>query len=144
MGKINWTRVLLGGLIAGIVGNVFQFAVWVPLVGRSLSATLQTLGHPMQETIGTTVLMVVLTFVVGILAIWFYAAIRPRYGAGPGTAALAGVAAGVFMAVLPDIAWGLTLKLIPATVWVGDAVVGLVAIVIATVLGAWVYKEETP
>jgi hypothetical protein len=143
MGKINWTRVLLGGLIAGVVGNVFQFAAWVPLVGRSLSGALQTLGHPMQETVGTTVLMVVLIFVMGIAAIWLYAAIRPRYGAGPGTAALAGVAAGVFMAVLPDIAWGLTLRLIPATVWVGDAVVGLVAIVIATVLGAWVYKEET-
>jgi drug/metabolite transporter (DMT)-like permease len=98
----------------------------------------------MQETFGTTVLMVVLTFVVGILAIWLYAAIRPRYGAGPGTAALAGVAAGIFMGVLPDIGWGLTLRLIPATVWVADAVIGLVAIVIATVLGAWVYKEETP
>jgi hypothetical protein len=142
VGKINWTRVLLGGLIAGIVGNIFQFAVWVPLVGRSLSPALQTLGHPMQVTLAATVLMVVLIFVMGILAIWLYAAIRPRYGAGPGTAALAGVAAGVFMMVLPDIGWGLTLRLIPATVWVEDAVIGLVAIVIATVLGAWVYKEQ--
>jgi hypothetical protein len=98
----------------------------------------------MQVTLATTVLMVVLIFVMGILAIWLYAAIRPRYGAGPGTAALAGVAAGVFMAVLPDIGWGLTLRLIPARVWVEDAVIGLVAVVIATVLGAWVYKEETP
>jgi ABC-type antimicrobial peptide transport system permease subunit len=57
---------------------------------------------------------------------------------------LAGVAVGLFMGVLPDIAWGLLLRLIPARVWVGDAVVSLVAIVIATVLGAWVYKEETP
>jgi len=144
MGKINWARVLLGGLIAGIVGNITQFAVWGPLVGRSLSPALQTLGHPMQVTLATTVLMVVLGIVMGILAIWFYAAIRPRYGPGPGTAALAGVAAGVFMAVLPDIGWGLTLRLIPATVWVMDAVIGLVAIVIATVLGAWVYKEEAP
>jgi uncharacterized membrane protein len=144
MGKINWTRVLLGGLIAGVVGNIFEFAVWVPLVGRSLSATLQALGHPMQETVATTVLIVVLIFVMGILAIWLYAAIRPRYGAGPGTAALAGAAAGVFMAVVPDLAWGLTLRLIPATVWVEDAVVGLVALVVMTVLGAWVYKEETP
>jgi hypothetical protein len=141
MGKINWIRVLLGGLIAGVVGIVFQFAVWVPLVGRSLSATLLALGHPMQETVGTTVLMVVLIFVMGILAIWLYAAIRPRYGAGPATAALAGVAAGAFMAVLPDIGWGLTLRLIPARVWVGDAVIGLVALVVMTVLGAWVYKE---
>ena len=98
----------------------------------------------MQETFATTVLMVVLIFVMGVLAIWLYAAIRPRYGAGPGTAALAGVAAGVFMMVLPDIGWGLTLRLIPATVWVEDAVIGLVAIVIATLLGAWVYKEEAP
>ena len=142
MGKINWTRVLIGGLIAGVVGNVLQFAVWVPLVGRSLSATLQTLGHPMQETVGATVLMVVLGFLMGIVLIWLYAAIRPRYGAGPGTAALAGVVAGLMMGVFPDIAWGLFLRMIPARVWVADAVFSLVAIVIATVLGAWAYKEE--
>jgi drug/metabolite transporter (DMT)-like permease len=144
MGKINWTRVLLGGLIAGVVANVLQFAVWVPLVGRSLNAALETLGHPMQETVGTTVLMVVLIFVAGILAIWLYAAIRPRYGAGPGTAALAGIAAGLLMGVFPDIAWGLMLRLIPARVWVMDAVFSLVVIVIATMLGAWVYKEQAP
>jgi len=142
MGKINWARVLLGGLIAGIVGNVLQFAVWVPLVGRSLSATLQTLGHPMQETVGATVLMVVLGFLMGILLIWLYAAIRPRYGAGPGTAALAGVVAGLMMGVFPDIAWGLFLRMIPARVWATDAVITFAALVVATLLGAWVYKEE--
>jgi hypothetical protein len=143
MGKINWTRVLLGGLIAGVVGNVLFFAAWGPLVGRTLSAVLQTLGHPMQETVGTTVLMVVLSFLVGILAIWLYAAIRPRYGPGPGTAALAGLAVGLLMGVFPDVAWGMLLRLIPARVWVGDALFSLVAMIIATLLGAWVYKEET-
>jgi drug/metabolite transporter (DMT)-like permease len=96
----------------------------------------------MQETVGATVLMVVLTFLMGILLIWLYAAIRPRYGAGPGTAALAGVAVGLLGGVFPDIGWGLTLRLIPAGVWVADAAFTLVAAVIATVLGAWVYKEE--
>jgi ABC-type antimicrobial peptide transport system permease subunit len=98
----------------------------------------------MQESIGITVLMVLLGFLMGILGIWFYAAIRPRYGAGPGTAVLAGVAVGLLMGVFPDIAWGLLLRLIPAKVWVGDAVFSVVAMVIATLLGAWVYKEETP
>ncbi len=121
MGKINWTRVLIGGLIAGVVGNVFMFAVWGPLVGRSLSVALLALGHPMQETAGANVLMVVVMFLSGILVIWFYAAIRPRYGAGPRTAALAGVAAGLLMGVLPDIAWGVLLRLIPARVWVDSA-----------------------
>ena len=141
MGKINWTRVLLGGLIAGFIVNVLWFAVWGPLAGRTLTAALLTLGHPMQETVSITVLMVVLGFVSGIVAIWLYAAIRPRYGAGPGTAALAGVAAGLLAGVLPDIGWGLTLRLIPVSVWVGDAVFTLVVTVIATLLGAWVYKE---
>ena len=144
MGKINCTRVLIGGLIAGVVLNVLWFAAWGPLVGHSLSAPLLALGHPMQETVGATVLMVVLGFLVGIVAIWLYAAIRPRYGAGPGTAVLAGVAAGLMMGVFPDAAWGLLLRLIPARVWVADAVSTLVAVVIATLLGAWVYKEQAP
>ena len=144
MGKINWTRVLIGGLIAGVVGNVLWFAAWGLFLRPGLSTALLALGHPTQETVGTTVLIVVLSFVMGILEIWLYAAIRPRYGAGPRTAALAGVAAGLLMGVFPDIGWGLTLSLIPARVWAADAVVSLVAIVIATLLGAWVYKEETP
>ena len=142
MGKINWTRVLIGGLIAGAVGNVLWFVAWGLFLKPNLSAALLALGHPTQETVGTTVLIVVLSFVMGILEIWLYAAIRPRYGAGPGTAVLAGVAAGLLMGVLPDIGWGFTLRLIPAGVWVADAVVTLVVVVISTVLGACVYKEQ--
>jgi hypothetical protein len=142
MGKINWTRVLIGGLIAGVVIDVLWFVAWGLFIRPSLSAALLALGRPMQEAVSTTVVLVVLGFVFGILAIWLYAAIRPRYGAGPGTAALAGVAAGLLLGVFPDIGWGLTLRLIPARVFAADAVVSLVAMVIATLLGAWVYKEQ--
>jgi hypothetical protein len=126
------------------VGNVLGFAAWGLFLKPNLSAALLALGHPMQETVGTTVLMVVLSFLMGILEIWLYAAIRPRYGAGPVTAALAGVAAGLLMGVFPDIGWGLTLRLIPARAWAADAVVSLVVIVISTVVGAWAYKEQAP
>jgi MFS family permease len=143
MGKINWTRVLIGGLIAGVVGNVLWFAAWGLFLKPNLSAALLASGHPMQETVGATVLIVVLGFLMGILEIWLYAAIRPRYGAGPGTAVLAGVAAGLMMGVFPNI-WGFTVGLIPAGACVAGAVVTLVVAVVATVLGAWVYKEETP
>ena len=67
----------------------------------------------MQETLGVTVLMVVLIFLVGILLIWLYAAIRPRYGAGPGTAVLAGVAAALLLRIPPDIGWGRRALLFP-------------------------------
>jgi hypothetical protein len=136
--------VLVGGLVAGVVINVLGFAAWWLFVQPGLAAALKDLNQPMQGSTAITVLMIVMGFVTGLLVIWLYAAIRPRYGAGPGTAVLAGVAGGIFMGVVPDIGWGLTLRLIPARVWVTDAVTSLVVIVIATLLGAWVYKEETP
>ena len=144
MGKINWTRVLIGGLVAGVVGNVLWFAAWWLFQRSRVSAVLLALGRPLHETVAANVLLVVMTFVMGILVVWLYAAIRPRYGPGPKTAALAGVAAGLLCGVFPDIGWGLTLRLIPGRVWGTDAVVTFVGLVIATLLGAWVYKEQTP
>lgn len=141
MGKINWTRVLIGGLIAGVVINVLWFAAWRIFLRPGLSAALLALGRPLQETVAATIVMVVMAFVVGILVIWLYAAIRPRYGAGPSTAAVAGVAAGLLLGVFPDIGWGSTLRLIPAWIWATDAVISLVTLVVATLLGAWFYKE---
>jgi hypothetical protein len=38
----------------------------------------------------------------GILMVWLYVAIRPRYGAGPKTAALAGLAAWAIGTLLPN------------------------------------------
>jgi hypothetical protein len=143
MGKINWIRVLIGGMVAGVVMNVLDLAAWALFIRPSLSAALEALGHPLTETVGTTVLWVVLSFLLGILFVWLYAAIRPRCGAGPGTAALAGIVAGVLL-IIPNIAWGSILTLIPAKVWAIDAVETLVISIVATLLGAWVYKEEGP
>ena len=36
--------------------------------------------------------MIAMTSALGIAAVWLYAAIRPRYGAGPRTAVIAGLA----------------------------------------------------
>jgi hypothetical protein len=142
MGKINWGRVLIGGLVAGVVINLLFFAGWVFLLQPALSDALQALGRPLQWSVSGTVVMIVLSFLNGIVAIWLYAAIRPRFGPGPGTATMAGVAAGLLLGVLPDIGWGSTLRLIPATVFVTDAITTLVIVVIATIVGAWVYKEQ--
>jgi hypothetical protein len=110
VGKINWTRVLIGGLVAGVVGNVLWFAAWA-LFGRpGLSATLEALGHPLKETVGTTVLLVVMTFLMGSLAVWLYAAIRPLHGPGPTTAAAAGVAAGALVWGFPRYWMGFHVK----------------------------------
>ena len=79
-------------------------------------------------------------FATGIAAVWTYAAIRPRFGAGPKTAVIAGLLTWVTAFVLADakpVAAGM-LPLHPIVVMLA---VEIVAVVAATLAGAWLYQE---
>src|SRR5438105_2546234 len=90
MGKINFGRVLLGGIVAGFILNVGE---WV-LNGIVLKSTMDTFfkrcGIP-QPGNHFLVIAIAITFVLGIVLVLGYAAIRPRFGAGPKTAIIAAV-----------------------------------------------------
>ena len=80
-------------------------------------------------------------FLIGIFAVWLYAAIRPRYGAGPRTAIIAGFAVwclGYLLAAVTSLA----LKLFPASVMAIGLVVGLIEVIVGTLVGAKIYREE--
>ena len=84
MGKINWSRVIGGGLVAGLVGDVLQ-----ALNGFLMKAQSEEMMKSIhKETVEPKALVahLVWSFILGIAAIWLYAAIRPRYGPGPATA----------------------------------------------------------
>ncbi|MGD0228077.1 MAG: hypothetical protein ABSF71_37715 [Terriglobia bacterium] len=136
MGKIRWTRVLLGGLVAGFVINVF-------FLGPGLGAAHLPWGLAPREIVVVTVLMVVLVFLVTILVTWLYAALRSRYGPGLRTAAMAGVVSGLLLGLFQYVGWVLTLRLIPARVWATIIAITFAALVIATLLGAWVYEKPS-
>jgi hypothetical protein len=142
MGKINWQRVFLGGLIWALVFNLVWAASLV-LFGRAQwIAAYEAVGrHAPPLTAQFVVSFIVLTLLVGIFAVWFYAAIRPRYGAGPKTAACAGVALWVIGYLLPTIAWVALLLPLRTRVVVSASATALVAMVLATLAGAWPYKE---
>src|SRR5258708_38550465 len=97
MGKINWGRVVLGGLLAGVVLNVFDYVVYGVVLRPDFAATMQALGKPPGAMDSLVPLFVVVDFVYGIGLVWLYAAIRPRFGAGVKTAVIAGGARWVFM-----------------------------------------------
>ena len=141
MGKIKWTRVLFGGLLAGVIANVLGLTTWGIYLGKIWSAELETLGHPLPQTAGFLVLGVLLYFVIGILSVLLYVAIRPRFGPGPKTASLAGITFWVLSGLLPTVSWG-SLRLFPARLLAIDVLTYLVIVVVATLLGAWIYKEE--
>ena len=85
MTKINIVRVILGGLLAGLVLNIGEFLVNGLILGEQWAAVTAARNLPPMSG-GAMASLVVLNFVVGIAIVWLYAAIRPRYGAGPKTA----------------------------------------------------------
>ncbi len=69
-----------------------------------------------------------------------YAAIRPRFGAGPKTAVIAGLAVWFFVGLLHAIGEA-PMGLMPQRLMTIGTIVGLIAIPVATVVGAYIYKE---
>ena len=87
MGKINWGRVFLCGIVTAGVYVVLTLPIFLPpLRETDFVAALVAAGRVVTPLSG------ILTFAIGIWTIWLYAAIRPRYGPGPKTAAVAGFA----------------------------------------------------
>lgn len=136
MGKINWGRVFLCGLLAGALFGVLV-GISVLLVGRDFLASLP-IGH-LPSSAGLLALFSIMWLVGGIWTMWLYAAIRPRYGPGPKTAAVAGFALWV-VGTLVDAFWA-SFGVIPPAVLVAPVAASLPAIIVAAVIGAWPYKE---
>ena len=139
MGKINWGRVVLGGLLAGVVLNVVDFAMYGKWLAGDFAAALQALGKPgaMDNLIP---LFVALDFVYGIGLVWVYAAIRPRFGAGVKTAVIAGVATWFFVSLLHAVGEA-PMGLFPQKLYTIPTIVTLIEYAVATTVGAYVYKE---
>jgi hypothetical protein len=91
MNPIKWSRVLLGGLVAGLVMNASEAALHGGMLGRDAQDLFRARGVPDTAEPWQLAALIGVTFVVGIAAVWLYAAIRPCYGPGPRTALCAGL-----------------------------------------------------
>jgi hypothetical protein len=139
MGKINWGRVVAGGLLAGLILNVVDFAMYGKWLAGDFAAAFQALGKP-GATDNLIPLFVVLDFVYGIGLLWLYAAIRPRFGAGVKTAVIAGVAAWFFVSLLRTVGEA-PMGLFPQRLYTIPTIVTLIEYAVATAVGAYVYTE---
>src|SRR6266487_954480 len=72
MGNINWNRVILGGLVAGVIINIFEYVLNGVVLAKDVQAAISALGR--QETVGALTKFTVWGFLVGIFAVWLYAA----------------------------------------------------------------------
>ncbi len=142
MGRINWGQVLLCGLVTGgvcmaVTAPIFLLAFRETEYVQALRAA-RAAAHPRFEPL---LLAAPLNLLAGIWIMWLYAAIRPRYGPGPKTAAVAGLAGWLAVAII-EVELAL-LFLLPISLG-GLAVplgVALPAMIVAAMVGAWKYKE---
>jgi len=144
MNKIQMGRVVVGGLLAGLIMNVSEFL----LHGVVLAADGQTLmddwnqrGLSIQPDPMMLVWLVLITFALGFLAVWTYAAIRPRFGPGPRTAICAGLAVWAMSYLYAGVYVYAGIVILPAKLAWFPVVWGLIEVPLATLAGAWLYKE---
>lgn len=138
MGKTNVVRVILGGLLAGLILNIFEYVLNGVVYAAQWEAFEKALNRHMRPS--AIPFFIVAAFIMGIGVVWLYAAARPRLGPGPKTAVLTGIAFWFFAYAIPA-ANGIMANLEPGHVTVTVTLIMLVGVVLASVCGAWVYHE---
>jgi hypothetical protein len=139
MNNINFGRVILGGLLAGLILNIGEWLLNEKVLGPEMKAFMarHNFSDPGSNFL---IIAIVLTFILGIVIVLGYACIRPRLGPGVKTAIIAGLFAwfGVYFycGIIDGVLFG-----IPTGTMVTILIWGLVEYSIAAVAGAWLYTE---
>ena len=139
MSSINVGRVIGGGLVAGIVYNAGEAFLNLVILKDAADAMVKKLNIP---PVGDEFIMkaTLMMFVVGIVNVFLYAAMRPRFGAGPKTALIAGVfvwfLAFFYFAMMAT--WMGVFELSPSLIGLAFE---LPEAILASLAGAWIYKE---
>lgn len=132
-------RVLMGGLLAGLVINASEFVLNTFVVGAPMAAQMTKLGLPM---IGGSqiAILILFGFGEGLILAWLYAAVRPRLGPGSVTATKIGILVW-FLATLYGGVGMTIMGLFPSDMMMIIIAWGLVELVIAANAGAYFYRE---
>lgn len=139
MTPINWSRVFLGGLVAGVIIDASEFLANGVFLAQNWANAMKALNQP--EMSATTILAFNITgLITGIFAVWLYAAVRSRYGAGPKIALGAGAATWFIGYLVPSIAPA-AMHLFPRRLLAIGVAVGLIEMVVGTLAGAYLYNE---
>ncbi len=117
MAHTNRGRVILGGLLAGVVINIVEYITNGVVLKQAWGEAMKALGKPAELTPGAIVMFNANTAIRAGLAAWALAVFLPNLGNYP-------------------------LGLFPTRLLVISTGVALVEIVVATVAGAWLYKEK--
>lgn len=142
---MNRKKVLLGGLAAGVVLNIIDYLSNAVILADRMRADSNAfkpgLGDQLAAMSGGQIAgYVFFDFIVGILLVWTYAAIRPRFGAGARTAIYVALLFFVFGMILT---YGYKeAGMMSPSLWYTYSGIWFVNLLLASLLGGRVYSEE--
>jgi hypothetical protein len=140
MARMNTRRLVLGGLVAGVVANGLDYVINVILMKTEMADMVQRLNLSVVTVNGATTTWVVIDFVWGLLLVFTYAAMRPRFGPGPKTAIVSGTT--LWLAVCSMFAGLSAMGIFTEQAFIKSAALTLVSTLTASLVGAAIYKED--
>ena len=140
MSGINAGRVILGGLLAGLVLNVGEFVLNMYVIDEERMTEIYSAMNLDPPGGSAIAVFVVLLFVLGITTVWVYAAMRPRLGPGPKSAAIVAIPIWIAGFLIPTVGY-VVQGMFPTSVAILGATWGLVELTVAAIAGAWLYSE---
>jgi len=141
MYKINWVRVLLGGLVAAVILFLTDGFFHERVVSADWKALYAGLGSAEpQENAVSLVYFAIFELGRGFISIYLYSLMRSCCGPGPKTAALAGLVAWIAFSVTGP-AQFIPLGFYSHALWIKVGAFQLVTSIIAAIAGAALYRE---
>jgi len=135
----NVLRLLPAGLAAGCVINAFEYGVHRLLLDPQWTAAFAALGKT--PTGWST--FIPSNFLVGIIGMWIYTRLAPRYGFGAKTAVRAAAAIWVVFWAIPLMAMQ-PMDLFPNSLIFTAIALGILDSIPAMLAGAWLYRFAQP
>jgi hypothetical protein len=136
--RVNIRRIVLGGLAAGVVMNVLDFVTNAVLFKQAWAEAYAALKlAPSDAAVGA--FWTAFDLVSGVVIAFLYAAMRPRFGAGPRTALVAGFTQ--WLLVHMTLGSHFVDGVFPPAVLLGTGGLELVSAVIGGVVAGKIYVE---
>ena len=139
MSGINIGRVLIGGIVAGVVANAGDYLVNQVILVDDGTQLVQRLNLDQAQVQASSTTWIIVDFIYGILLVFAYAAMRPRFGPGPRTAVISGLT--LYLAITAVLAGFMSMGMFVEDAFLRSAGLQLVIALAASIAGAAVYRE---
>jgi hypothetical protein len=139
--KINWVRVIVGGLIAAVICFLSDGFLHEQLLKADWKALYLNLGANEPAPHGVSMAyFAIFDLGRGLLPVFLYAMMRPYCGPGPKTAAWAGVVTWLAFSIAVPAEF-IPLGFFSNALWVKAGAFQLITSIVATIAGAALYKD---